>query len=419
MKLKLFLFVCLIVVTTPGFLRSQDNGNLSQAQALTLQQAIEKAIANHPSIQIQQTFVAEAQGERTTAGVLPNPRVSYYREDLELGGEEFGEWSISAGLPLNFLWERWAKTASATAQVEAQELLVENARRILKFEVQQAYTRFLFSNKMSQIWQEVNAIFERSVHAAGARYAEGDISKYELQRIKMERLRYQKSANDADTKRLARKRQLSFLIDPDQARPDFHDVRNLNVGIPEISPENLIDSSRQNRPDVQAAKRLLKSHEITITAEKWKRLPEMSLSYGYKEQRDNFAGSIIQLNVGIPLFNRNQGKIRQSEAQRHRQLMELNLLEKEVASETRLAIEQFRVYDKQYAQLTQADEAILNQTLSIALASYQEGEISLVELLDAVQAYVEAFQVRYDFLTRYYLNLFELERVSATSIIEF
>jgi cobalt-zinc-cadmium efflux system outer membrane protein len=163
----------------------------------------------------------------------------------------------------------------------------------------------------------------------------------------------------------------------------------------------------------------LKSQESALTAEKWKLLPEVSFSYGYKEQRDDFAGSVIQLNVGIPLFNRNQGNIRESEAQLNRQSLEFKLLEKQAESETRQAIEQLHIYREQYPKFVHTDEATLEQTLSAALASYQEGEMSLIGLLDAVQAYVETFQVRYDFLTRYYISLFELQKVSATSITEF
>lgn len=417
MKFKLFLFVCSLMIASSGVILSQDSRDISQP--LTLQEAIERALANYPTIRIQQTFVDQAKGQKTAAGILPNPTLSYYREDLSLAGENFGEWIIAAGLPLNFLWERWSKTASAAAQVEAQELMVENARRILKFEVQQAYIRYLFSNKMSKTWQEVNAIFESAVNAGEARFADGDISNYELQRIKMERLRYQKSAADTETERLARKRHLAFLIAPEQAQPDFDEVRVLNIDIPEISPENLIQAAGQNRPDVQAAGRLLKSHETALSAEKWKRIPDLSLSYGYKEQTDDFAGSVIQLNVGIPLFNRNQGKIRETKAQLNRQLLELTLLEKQAESETRLAIEQFQVYREQYSQFTQTDEATLQQTLSAALAAYQEGEMSLIESIDAVNAYVETFQVRYDFLARYYISLFELQKVSATPITEF
>lgn len=424
MKFKLFLFVCFILFACSGVMLSQDIRDISQP--LTLPEALERALANYPTIRIQQTFVSQAEGQKTTAGVLPNPTVSYYREDLSLAGENFGEWIISAGLPLNFLWERWSKTASAAAYVEAQELLVNNTRRILKFEVQQAYVHYLFSNKMSRTWGEVNTIFESGVHAAEARFADGDISNYELQRIKMERLRYQKSAADAETERLARKRHLSFLIHPEQAQPDFDEARELNNEIPatkwwitKIPAENLIQAAGQNRPDVQAAAMLLKSHESALSAEKWKQVPEFTFSYGYKEQTDDFTGSVIQLNVGIPLFNRNQGKIRETKAQRNRQLLELTLLEKQAESEIRLAIEQFRVYREQHSQFTQTDEATLQQTLSAALASYQEGEMSLIELLDAVQAYVETFQVRYDFLARYYISLFELEKASGMSITEF
>lgn len=417
MKSKLFLLVCFLVAAGTNTILAQGRNDVSQP--LTLQQAIEQAQAHYPSIRIQQTFVEQARGRKTKAAVLPNPTATYYREDLNLNGENFGEWIVSAGLPLNFIWQRWSETALASAQVKAQELLVENARRLLRFEVQQAYVRYLFANRIAKTWQEVTTIFESASDAAEARFADGDISNYELQRIKMEALRYRKNTADAETERLARKRHLSFMIDLSQAEADFDEVQELNIDVPEIQSENLIQAAGQNRPDVQAAQSLLNSRQSAVTAEKWKRLPEISFSYGYKEQADEFTGSVIQLDMGIPLFNRNQGNIRESEAQRNRQMLELTLLKKQAESETRLAIEQFRVYNERRPQFTQTDEATLNQTLSAALASYREGEMSLIELLDAVQAYVGAFELQYGFLTQYYISLFELEKVSATSIMEY
>ena len=43
------------------------------AQPLTLQQAIDRALAKYPALQIQRYEIEQALGQKTTAGLLPNP----------------------------------------------------------------------------------------------------------------------------------------------------------------------------------------------------------------------------------------------------------------------------------------------------------------------------------------------------------
>ena len=88
MKFKLFLFVYFILFTSSDILLSQEKRKNSPP--LTLNAAIEQAIANYPSIQIQQTFVEQAIGQKATAGVFPNPILTYYREDLSFANLEIG-----------------------------------------------------------------------------------------------------------------------------------------------------------------------------------------------------------------------------------------------------------------------------------------------------------------------------------------
>ena len=59
-------------------------------------------MANYPTLKMQRHTIEEIEGQKTTAGLLPNPVLSYYREDLSLGGQEVGEWILAASL--DFLW---------------------------------------------------------------------------------------------------------------------------------------------------------------------------------------------------------------------------------------------------------------------------------------------------------------------------
>jgi len=117
--------VCLIfyVFASPGMTQEIETTPLT----LTLPQAIERALANYPALQIQQYNVEQAQGQKTTAGLLPNPFVTFYREDLSLNGQDGGETTLYAGLPLNFLWSRWSRISAACRSGRLFKLCVNSS----------------------------------------------------------------------------------------------------------------------------------------------------------------------------------------------------------------------------------------------------------------------------------------------------
>jgi cobalt-zinc-cadmium efflux system outer membrane protein len=403
-------------------------------QTLTLQQAIERALTNYPALQIQRYAIEQALGQKTTAGLLPNPVLSYYKEDLHLGGQKSGEEIFSAGLPLNFLWNRWPQVSAANSQVEAENLALANVQRLLKFEVQKAFVECYYAGQSYQAWQKAAAVFQQAARAGKIRLTDGDISGYEQQRIALEHQRYQKAATEAQVEFINSRRRLAFLLDPAQSEALFEptglksDFRNEDFQekvswresptspMSEITLEKLLMQAMQNRPDLQAARATLRSKQAALSAAKWQQLPAASVSGGYKKQVDNSKGVVVQVNLGFPLFDRNQGEVRSARAAHEQQITTTELLEKQVALEVRQAYDRYRLYHELIAARA-AEQP--EQVLQIAQFSYVEGEMSLVELLDGVRAYSEAFQTRYDLQLKYQLSIFELEKAVATSIADF
>lgn len=394
-------------------------------QTLTLQQAIERALANYPALQIQRYSIEQALGQKTTAGLLPNPVLSYYKEDLKLGGQKNGEEIFSAGLPLNFLWARWSQVSAANSQVGAEQLHLANVQRLIKFETQKAYVECYYAGQSYEAWQKAAAVFKQAATAGKIRLTDGDISGYEQQRIALEHQRYQKAATEAQVQFINSRRRLAFLLDPAQSEALFEPV-GMKLGfrnnesptstMPEINFEKLLAHALQNRPDLQAARATSRSKQAALSATKWQRLPDASISAGYKKQVDDFKGAVIQVNLGFPLFERNQGEVRSARAASEQQALTTELLEKQVALEVRQAYDRYRLYRELLnAHISDQPEAVVQ----IAQFSYAEGEMSLIELLDGVRAYSEAFQTQYDLLLQYQLSIFELEKTAATSIADF
>lgn len=418
-----------------GFLTSGISQELDRpAQALTLPQALERALANYPALQIQRYEIEQAVGLKTTAGLLPNPVLSYYKENLNLGGKKGGEEIFSAGLPLNFLWNRWSQVNAAGAQVEASNLALANMQRLVTFEAQKAFIECYYSGQSYQAWQKAAAVFRQAATAGKFRLTDGDISGYEQQRIALEHQRYQKAAGEAQVEFINSRRRLAFLLDPTQSemqfepaevKSDFHN-NDFQKGMgqsesptspgPEINLEKLLAHAMQNRPDLQAARAISRSKQAALSAAKWQRLPEASVSAGYKKQVDDFNGAVVQVNLGFPLFDRNQGEVRSARAAHEQQVTTTELLEKQAALEVRQAYDRHRLY----RELLEAHTGERPESmLQIAQFSFAEGEMPLIELLDGVRAYSEAFQTRFDLLLKYQLSIFELEKAAATSMANF
>jgi len=403
------------------------------AQVITLQQAIARALANYPALQIQRYEIEQALGQKTTAGLLPNPVLSYYKEDLNFGGQKVGEEIFSAGLPLNFLWNRWPQVDAADAQVEASNLALANVQRLVKFETQKAFVECYYAAQSYEAWQKAAAVFRQAATTGEIRLTDGDISGYEQQRIALEQQRYQKAAGEAQVEFINSRRRLAFLLDPTQSEVQFEpisvksdfrsdDFQDKVFGgesptspMPEINLEKLLAHAMQNRPDLQAARAISRSKQAALSAAKWQRLPAASVSAGYKKQVDDFKGAVIQVNLGFPLFDRNQGEVRSARAAHEQQVTATELLEKQAALEVRQACDRYRLY-RELLEARTGEQPRPGGVLQIAQFSYAEGEMPLIELLDGVRAYSEAFQTRFDLLLQYQLSIFELEKAAATVI---
>jgi cobalt-zinc-cadmium efflux system outer membrane protein len=211
------------------------------------------------------------------------------------------------------------------------------------------------------------------------------------------------------------RRRLAFLLDPAQSEMQFEPASDFQTPATEVNLEKLLTHALQNRPDLQAARAISRSKQAALSAAKWQRLPEASISAGYKKQIDNFKGAVIQVNLGFPLFDRNQGEVRGARAANEQQALSTELLEKQVALEVRQAYDRYRLY-RELLEARNVEQSRPVGMLQIAQFSYAEGEMPLIELLDGVRAYSEAFQTRFDLLLKYQLSIFELEKAAATVV---
>jgi cobalt-zinc-cadmium efflux system outer membrane protein len=127
---------------------------------------------------------------------------------------------------------------------------------------------------------------------------------------------------------------------------------------------------------------------------------------GYKRQSDGFEGAFFGVGIPLPFFDRNQGNTEATSARLQSAQTQQILARREIRNEVRRA---HGAYTSARRQGQLLGDDLLRGTgdlLGIAQASYGEGEISLVELLDAADAYRDArltsIDLRADLWSRYF-----------------
>jgi hypothetical protein len=122
------------------------------------------------------------------------------------------------------------------------------------------------------------------------------------------------------------------------------------------------------------------------------------------------------LNFEIPLFKRNQFEIEQSE-------VDINILErqkeyllKQIKTEVHSSFAKYKQYEE---LITNKHDLPLLNVFTSAVYSYEQGDISLVEFFDGLNAFKEGIKLNNELEIKFYQSIFELENVAAlSSIIE-
>jgi cobalt-zinc-cadmium efflux system outer membrane protein len=171
----------------------------------------------------------------------------------------------------------------------------------------------------------------------------------------------------------------------------------------------------RRRPEVRLAEAEVESARARAALERRERIPDITVSGGYKEQADGFAGAVLGLSVPLPLLDRNRGRIAEAEAARRGAEARLALALRTAEGDARSAWERHRTLLERLVIVNRGLLAESSDLLNAARVAYAEGEMTLVELLDAAEAHRAARQIAVELLRDAAVGGFDLERaVGAT-----
>jgi outer membrane protein, heavy metal efflux system len=405
-----------VVPAVPDLAAQATAATQDTVRRLPLGEAIQRLESQNLELRLAREEAAAADARIAAAGVLPNPGLSATREQLSGDPGVYHETTLQVGQTFPVGGQRGLRREAARQTAEAARARFDGIRLRLAFEVHRTYLQAAAAEADLAALAETTEVFRRVEESGRSRLAEGDISRFDQSRLQIERARYETLLARARLALAEASRELTLLIEPDSVAGrtlilPSQRLSDLATAASAVGEETALLTAA-GRADVRATEAEIEAAEAALTLQRRLRIPDVTLSGGYKHQADGYQGAIIGVSVPLPLWDRNRGGIAEAEANlaaaRTRRELALRGAESEIrrAWETRRSLEErMRVIG---ATLLPESAGLLET----ARLAYAEGEMSLVELLDAADAYRDARESVTRLLAEYLSATYELERAT-------
>lgn len=348
-----------------------------------------RAADQHPRIAAQRFRIDAARSAVGAAGAAPNPSVdaTVGRGDARAGDESRTEWGLELSLPLGWLAQRRPKVEAAEA--EASVTVAESAvlRRDVLLELRTLFWNLAYDQALVAALEDLSGQTADIVRSIKRRVETGEVRPSEETRIEIEFERVTSELEAARSSLRARQKQLTLWVvgaDGQELKVEA-DITSVPSA---LDLDTALAEARSSHPSLEAARARVRALASEVDVENMARLPSVAIKGFTAEELDRsaFGGGVA---IDLPLWNWNAGRIAQAKAQ-------LEAGKKRLESEAR-EIES-SIIEAQGACLTAATTAvrykarILPRSESAASTmerTYQLGEASLLEVIDARRVLVE------------------------------
>lgn len=363
-------------------------GVAAQTVSITEPEALARLSAESPRVRAIRSAIDLARAEVLDASRWPNPRINLDREAV--AGVSETMFTVLQALPVT--GRRSLERDSASALVEASVNRADEAVRRTRADLRHAYADLVaaqirereFTRSRNRL-QELTAILEK-------REAAGDAAGFD-------RLRSERDVIDAEADRQAaagdRTRAQATLAGffPAGTDPSRLAAVEPAVQVRELPPVDLlVEEAIRTRGDILALRQEIESARFAARAADRRRIPEPEILAGTKSSTaaGGDVGTVISVQAVLPLFDRGRperaiAQARAAQAQAHLDALTVTLRAdigawRAAAVDRRNSAERYRA----------AALPVASEVERIAQVSYDAGDRSILELLDAYRTSASA-----------------------------
>lgn len=377
------------------FLMLVGAGSGQNTTLISLDQAVDLALAHNHSIKGTRTLILQNQAQEITANLRPNPTLGAdsqfvpFFSPQDFSGTNLNE-TQQFDIGIGYLFERGHKRQrrlqAARDQTAVTRSQVTDAERTLAFNVGQQFISVLLAESTLQFALQDLQGFQQTVDISETQLKAGYIGEGDYLKIKLQLLQFQ---TDVSSARLARKQALVGLrgfLGYNAVPENFDVIGDLAYEPLRGNLEDLQRKAMRERPDYRAAELGITAAQSQILLAKANAKVDVNGTYDFTHVAGENTASIF-VNFELPIFNRNQGEIARTgyaltQAQEQQQAASDTVL-----SDVANAYEAVKSNEEVVQLYTSGYLKQAQDSRDISEYAYKRGAASLLDFLDAQRSY--------------------------------
>jgi outer membrane protein, heavy metal efflux system len=351
--------------------------SLAHAQDRTEHEVVELIMRDGPQARAIRAEPEVTRREQLARLAYPNPAVTYSREGA--GFTEFLQ--AEQSLPISGTRAALSKAGVAATAAAVAERDVQ--LWTLRSQAAAAAARLVADQARLELAQEYVREVERLIEILRTREREGEGSRFDRLRAEQELTDTRQMVTTAAVSVVETRATLSAWLPRDIALTRI--TRGLDPRQPPATADSLIAKATSTRAELRVLQQLSDRATHEAEAARRARLPSPNVFGGMKRADDasgRETGGVFGLSVSVPLFDAGGRESARWAADRARVDAERASIEHRIRSEIGGASE---VLTMRQAALSQEQLGAADELVQIAEVAYREGELGILEWLDAVR----------------------------------
>lgn len=350
---------------------------------LTLTQALQEAAARSPAVVAAERAVAAAEARVRQAGFRTNPELSFEVENVAGTGELRGlnrmESTLAVNQRLDLGGRRGARVSAARAELTVQRIRLAIARADLSQQVREQFARAVAARERLA---QANETVERARELArvtGILVDAGRDPPLRAVRARSALAQALAEQTGAEADEIAARSSLAALFGVSNA------VGTVSGPTIDLTPRPI---TPEQSLEVQLANAERAAAEAAVAQQLAERRLDPAVGVGVRHVRETGDfGLVAGVSVPLRLFDNNQGNVAAARAAVAAADARRASTLATAMARTRNAIAAVEAAERRVDALQGSAMPEAAEALRLALRSYEEGRASLLELLDAQDAY--------------------------------
>ncbi|WEK21568.1 MAG: TolC family protein [Candidatus Pedobacter colombiensis] len=366
--------------------------------SITIKEAEAEFLQNNLSLLAGRFNIDHAKAEVITAGLFNNPEFGFENILFNPETKKFFDMSYDGGQYTGSISQLFVTAGKRNKNINLAKIGVKQSEyeffdllRTLKYTLRTDFYKIYYKEQSAKVYQEEINSLSTTLAVFNQQYQKGNIAQNEVLRIQSQLYTLQTELNDLRDEIDDVQSEFKLLI---RVSPQRYILPKMELNIAtknvleEVPYKSLLDSAYANRYDLKIAKSAVDYSNLNLKLQHAMAIPDITVGLTFDKLGStvrNYSG--LGVSIPLPLFNRNQGGIKQAKIAIKSSMNSLQQQKDEIESELDNSFQAAFRLERLYNSFDPKFTANFTHLIEEVAKNYQKRNISLLEFLDFYDSY--------------------------------